>query len=56
MIDLPAWLMTGELPGAKSDEYDFRAESGTIREADGFHCAKTSARKRKYGMRLRELK
>jgi len=55
MIDLPAWLMTGELLGAKSDEHDFRAES-TICEADGFHCAKTSARERKYGMKLRELK
>lgn len=37
MIDLPAWLMTGELPGAKSDgQHDFRAgEELTIREAVG---------------------
>jgi len=36
MIDLPAWLMTGELPGAKSDGHDFRAgEELTIREAVG---------------------
>lgn len=56
MIDLPAWLMTGELPSAKSDGHDFRAEKSTIREADGFHCAKTPTRERKYEMRLRELK
>lgn len=35
MIDLPAWLMTGELPSAKSDGHDFRTERNTIREAVG---------------------
>jgi len=48
--------MTGELPSAKSDGHDFRTEKSTIREADGFHCAKTPAKERKYGMRLKELK
>ena len=42
MIDLPAWLMTGELPSAKSDGHDFRAGRSTIRElveARLYECA-----------------
>lgn len=34
MIDLPAWLMTGELAAAKSDRHDFRARSFALRSAN----------------------
>lgn len=54
MIDLPAWLMTGELPRAKSDGHDFRAGAYDPRSRR-CDCAKT-LNERKYGIRLRELK